>query len=143
MTDDEAFKMHMDYPLDDSMLAYTRKQGFGEEQAGALFEEWRTYWVGRPDEMRTARGWIATWQRHLREKARRVVAGKPVKGNGQAGGLPKYDHKQTYLSTAFGALEERAKGWPISEHERQALREWGESAPVQRRARLLGVSAEP
>ena len=140
MTDDDKFAMHADYPLDNVMLSYGLTQGFKPLEIEGIFGEWRTYWVGRPDEMRTARGWIATWQRHLREKARRAVAGR---GNGEGNRLPRYDDKHTSLFNAFDALQERKRTGLLSDRERLALREWGDSAAVQRMADKLGVSVEP
>ena len=137
--DDDKFAMHADYPLDASMLSYARQQGFDGEKTARFFEEWRDYWVGRPDEMRTARGWMATWQRHLREKAKRVVAGKPSVSKPEAGYVAPGNGKKHPYTAALDAIETLRKHQPLTDREREALAEWG-GPRLDARAERFGVS---
>ena len=68
MTD--KFPMHSDFPMDEAYKAKAAERGFSGDKALWLFEEWRQYWTGRPNEEKTSRGWIQCFDNNLKRKAR-------------------------------------------------------------------------
>ena len=69
MADDDKFSMHQEFPLDQVFKVKALERGFAEPEIDPLFDEWRDYWIRRPDRISTTRGWLQNWDGHLKRKA--------------------------------------------------------------------------